>query len=80
MPIYIYKAAEKGCDYCKDSFEILQSMSDKPLTRCPRCNGKVKKSPTMVSGGVPTLSDSNLRDKGFTKLVKRGDGTYEKTT
>ncbi len=80
MPIYQYKTTEKGCSCCRDGFEIMQSMKDKPLSCCPKCKGPVKKIPASVSGGVPTLSNSNLRDKGFTKLVKRGDGTYEKTT
>ncbi len=80
MPIYIYKAEKDGCEYCKDGCEILQSMSDKPLQKCPKCGAKIKKCPAQVSGGVPLLSNGSLRDKGFTKLVKRGDGTYEKTT
>ena len=80
MPIYQYKTTKKGCDYCRDGFEIMQSMKDKSLSRCPKCKGLIKKIPASFGGGIPTLSNSNLRDKGFTKLVKRGDGTYEKTT
>ncbi|MBN1764347.1 MAG: zinc ribbon domain-containing protein [Sedimentisphaerales bacterium] len=80
MPIYQYKATDKGCDYCRGGFEIIQSMKDKPLTQCPRCRASVRKVPSLCSGYTPMLSDSNLRDKGFTKLKKRGDGTYEKTT
>jgi len=80
MPIYQYKTTEQGCDYCRDSFEEMQTMSEKPLTKCPRCGGKVKKCPSLFSGGTPMMSNGNLRDKGFTKFQKRGDGTYEKTT
>jgi len=56
-------------------------MKEDPLAKCPRCGAPVKKCPSLIGkGGVPTLSDGNLRDKGFTKLKRRGDGTYEKTT
>ena len=37
MPIYEYK-----CQQCGD-FEVTQKITDKPLTRCPACKGKVKK-------------------------------------
>ncbi|MBN2376078.1 MAG: zinc ribbon domain-containing protein [Sedimentisphaerales bacterium] len=80
MPIYQYKSIGKGCEYCSKGFEQMQSMKDKPLTKCPKCSGKVKKVPALFSGYSPLLSDSNLRDKGFTKLVKKDKGTYEKTT
>ena len=80
MPIYQYKSEKKGCKTCTSGLEIMQSMKDKPLQKCPQCGTKVKKIPSRVSGFVPLLSNSSLRDKGFTKLVKRDTGTYEKVT
>ena len=80
MPIYQYKAEKNGCKTCTSGFELMQSMKDKPLQECPQCGTKVKKIPSQVSGFVPLLSNSSLRDKGFTKLVKRDTGTYEKVT
>jgi len=80
MPIYQYKAEEKGCETCSSGFEFMQAMKDKPLKQCPQCGAKVKKVPALFSGFVPMLSNSSLRDKGFTKLVKRDKGTYEKVT
>lgn len=80
MPIYVYKTTEKGCSHCREGFEVLQAMSAKPLKQCPECGGPVRKCPARVGGGVPMMSNGNLRDKGFTKLERRGDGTYEKTT
>ena len=80
MPIYQYKTTDKGCAYCRNGFEIMQAMSAKALTKCPRCGGKVKKIPALCHGYTNILSDSNLRDKGFTKLVKKDKGIYEKTT
>ncbi|HEY1265955.1 MAG TPA: zinc ribbon domain-containing protein [Candidatus Binatia bacterium] len=37
MPIYEYH-----CDKCGD-FETTQRITEKPLSRCPTCKGKVKK-------------------------------------
>lgn len=38
MPTYDYE-----CTVCGHRFEAFQSMSDKPLTKCPECRGKVKR-------------------------------------
>ena len=38
MPIYEYQ-----CTQCGKTFEELQSFSDKPVTQCPFCKGRVKK-------------------------------------
>ena len=35
MPTYEYV-----CDACDHEFEELQSFSDKPLTKCPKCKKK----------------------------------------
>ncbi len=80
MPIYQYKADKDGCKFCKDGFELVQTMKEKALAKCPECGNAIKKIPSLFGGGVPTLSNGSLRDKGFTKLQKRGDGTYEKVT
>lgn len=37
MPIYEYRCAECG------EFEVTQRITDRPLSRCPTCKGKVKK-------------------------------------
>jgi putative FmdB family regulatory protein len=36
MPTYEYE-----CQKCGHTFELFQSMSDKPRQRCPKCRGKV---------------------------------------
>jgi len=46
MPTYIYKALDKGCEYCRDSFEIKQNIADKPIEKCSKCGAPVKKLPT----------------------------------
>jgi putative FmdB family regulatory protein len=38
MPTYEYKCLE-----CGHTFEEFQMMNDKPLRKCPECNGKVKR-------------------------------------
>ena len=38
MPIYEYK-----CDNCDRIIEVMQKFSDKPLSRCPACSGRIKR-------------------------------------
>src|SRR6185503_14489117 len=38
MPIYEYV-----CQKCGHHLEVMQKMSDKPLSRCPVCRGKLEK-------------------------------------
>lgn len=38
MPIYEYE-----CRKCKAHVEILQKLTDKPLTKCPKCGGRLEK-------------------------------------
>jgi putative FmdB family regulatory protein len=38
MPIYEY-----ACRKCKAHIEILQKLTDKPLTRCQKCGGRLEK-------------------------------------
>ena len=38
MPIYEYQ-----CDDCGASFEVMQKMSEDPLTECEKCGGPLRK-------------------------------------
>ena len=38
MPTYEYE-----CQKCQHKFEIFQSMTAEPLTKCPKCGGKIKR-------------------------------------
>jgi putative FmdB family regulatory protein len=38
MPIYEYE-----CKKCKAHLEVLQKMTDKPLSKCRRCGGRLEK-------------------------------------
>lgn len=78
MPIYEYKHTSKRGDTCEETFETFQKMSDKTLTKCPVCGNPVEKLLSRVSGGVDKLAPSRLKELGFTKLVRRDKGVYEK--
>jgi len=43
MPIYEYRATGKGCDYCRDGFEIKQRIDSKPLSKCPKCQAPIRR-------------------------------------
>lgn len=88
MPTYCYRATEnsKGCEYCKDTFEIKQHMDDEALKTCPKCGGEIER--IIAPYGVyfytdrqkQLLSDKNLSRMGFTKLVREEKGVYRRTT
>ncbi|MEM8783127.1 MAG: zinc ribbon domain-containing protein [Planctomycetota bacterium] len=87
MPIYVYEVVlpdgEPG-----QVFEVMQRMSEPALTKHPTTGQPVRRliqPPNIAgkwseSGARQTLSDRNLAERGFTKYVKTGDGSYEKTT
>jgi len=59
-------------------------MQDPPVEKCPRCGGAVRRLVSLRAvARTPSvrsmLSDRNLKDKGFTKFVKEGEGRYRKT-
>jgi len=86
MPTYEYQAREPGeaCDYCRERFEVQQAMSEDPLTACPRCGQPVVRAISLCAVSTRQsvkgmLSDRNLKEKGFTKLVNEGEGKFRKT-
>ena len=38
MPTYVYR-----CKSCKHEFETIQAITDEPVKKCPKCEGKVAK-------------------------------------
>jgi putative FmdB family regulatory protein len=78
VPIYEYEHDGDGCALGK-VFEQRQSMRDAALERCPSCGQAVRRlisRPSIAS----VKGDSELRDLGFTKLVRRDQGVYENVT
>ena len=78
MPIYEYEHQEAACDLGQ-VFEVRQSISDRPLKRCPTCQMPVRKLISRTNVSTPK-TNAELKDLGFTKLVKRDDGVYENVT
>jgi predicted nucleic acid-binding Zn ribbon protein len=78
MPVYEYEHTEGVCELGQ-VFEWEQSMRSRPLHHCPRCAGPVKKIVSRIFVSCPK-TNGELRDMGFTKLVKRDDGVYENVT
>jgi len=68
MPIYEYR-----CDKCRKIVEVMQKFTDKPLSRCPSCGGRVSRLISNCSfqlkgsGWYVTdykKGDAGLKDKG----------------
>lgn len=79
MPIYEYEHIDRPSCPSGKRFEIMQAMSDTPLVRCPQCQGEVRKLLSPIHISTPK-TNSELKDLGFTKLVRRDDGVYENVT
>ena len=78
MPIYEYEHQKEPCNLGK-IFDYRQPLSETPLTRCPHCSGPVQKIISRINISCPK-TNGELRDLGFTKLVRRDDGVYENVT
>jgi len=87
MPTYEYQAKDTAaaCDRCRERFEVQQAMSDEPLAACPECGQPIQRVISLCTVSTAQsvkskLSDKNLKEKGFTKLVNEGNGKFRKTT
>jgi len=86
MPLYVYEVIEEDGSP-GEQFEALQSMSEPELTAHPDTGVPVRRllgAPNAPRAWTDAhaksmTSDKNLASKGFTKYVKAGDGTYERT-
>ena len=78
MPVYEYEHIEHSCTMGR-IFEVTQRLEERPLSNCPRCGRPIKKLISLVGVSTPK-TNGELRDLGFTKLVKRDDGIYENVT
>ncbi len=75
MPVYEYEHLQAACKLGQ-VFECEQSINDAQLKVCPQCEGPVKKIISRTNINCPK-SNGELRDLGFTKLVRRDNGVYE---
>ena len=78
MPIYEYEHLKEPCELGQ-VFDFRQSINDAQLKKCPSCSGPVQKLISRTNFSCPK-TNGELRDLGFTKLVKRDDGVYENVT
>ncbi len=78
MPVYEYEHERGTCSVGR-IFSLTQSIHDEPLTQCPVCEHPVKKIISIANISTPK-SNRELKDLGFTKLVRRDDGVYENVT
>lgn len=63
MPIYEYQALnpDQGCLKCRRAFEAIQTLSERPLIRCPECGGRVRKIMSRCRAAVVEPSDADRR-------------------
>jgi putative FmdB family regulatory protein len=78
MPRYEYKHVEAACSAGR-IVEVTQRLQEEPLRVCPHCGGPVQRIISRVSFAAPK-TNSEMRDLGFTKLVRRDSGVYENVT
>ncbi len=85
MPTYVYQVISED-DSEGEIFEVIQKMSDKPLTRHPETGEPVRRipAPPTILGNYSDhatkqkLDNKNLDRLGFTKYEKAGGGFFEK--
>lgn len=79
MPTYAYR-----CNNCGVEFERVQKFSDKPLTRCPECRGKVRRIPQasgiVFKGSGWYANDSKSSSSATTGNKKSETSTSETTS
>lgn len=79
MPIYEY-----ACTKCGHQLEVMQKISDKPLTRCPNCKGKLEKLFSQTSfqlkGSGWYVTDYSKSGGKTDKADKKSDSGTEKKT
>ena len=63
MPIYEYQALNRdgSCPDCRDGFELLQGIHEKPLLTCPSCGKKVRKVMSWCHSLVVETSGEQIR-------------------
>jgi hypothetical protein len=87
MPTYVYEVLDGQGQATGERFEVVQSMTDEPLTNHPETGQPVKRLfvPFRIAGKLAPMhtdralaDDRKLERMGFTKYVKSSDGRYEK--
>lgn len=87
MPTYVYEILTKDGTPTGKTFDYVQSMKDKPLTKHPTTGEPVRKcivAPAIAGNWSPfktkgKLDNKNLERLGFTKYERKGKGYMERT-
>ena len=66
MPTYDYE-----CGKCEHRFEKFQPISDKPISKCPKCGGKTRR---LIGAGAGIL----FKGAGFYQTDYRSEGYKKK--
>ena len=86
MPTYVYEVLDDAGSPTGETFEIVQPMKDKALTKQPKTGKPCRRAivAPAIAGkwsdmkGKSALSNKNLERLGFTKYEKRGSGYMER--
>lgn len=79
MPVYEYTHTSGRGETCPETFSIHQSMKDEALARCPTCGQPVTR--LLFAPGISApRTNAELKNLGFSKLVRRDTGVYENVT
>jgi putative FmdB family regulatory protein len=73
MPTYEYE-----CKKCKDRFEVFQSMTAKPLKKCKKCQGSLKR--LIGSGAGIIFKGSGFYATDYRKTDYKAKANAEKTS
>lgn len=73
MPTYEYK-----CLKCSSLFEVFQSMKEAPITKCPKCEGEVKRLISIGAGAI--FKGSGFYQTDYKNSAKKSENkVVEKT-
>jgi len=75
VPTYEYE-----CQQCEYTFEQFQRITEKPLRRCPKCKGKVKRLLGTGAGIIFRGSgfyQTDYRSEGYKKAQKADTGASQ---
>jgi putative FmdB family regulatory protein len=91
MPTYEYLGSNPDCGMCSSIFEVVQSIKDEPLKKCPQCQHPIEKQISLMAGYIIKNREANQfkdirqakywRDKnGVRHKVTPADGTSKSAT
>lgn len=73
MPTYDYR-----CLSCKHKFELFQSMTEEPISTCPKCGGEVKR--LIGAGAGPIFKGSGFYQTDYKNSSNGNNQKSDKKT